>query len=125
MRSLAYFEVKVVPGEPMEARVRGASAAEAQRLLDMYRNAFQKRVGPNELVCEFTTNLELDPETAADPEFWPRIVLLPGNRLMLRARDSEELVRFAQAFTAIALSDYQVDSSKWNNDVQITGGNST
>jgi len=41
---------------------------------------------------------------------------------MLRARDPEELVQFAQAFTAIALSDYQVDSSKWNNDVQITGG---
>jgi hypothetical protein len=122
MSSLAYFEVKVVPGEPIEARVRGATAAEAQLLLELYRKAFQKTVGPDQLVCEFTTNLELDPETAADPEFWPRVVLLPGNRLMIRARDPEELIRFGKAFTNIALSNYQVDASKWTNQVQITGG---
>jgi hypothetical protein len=122
MRSLAHFEAKVVPGEPIEARVRGATAAEAQLLLEIYRKAFQKKVGPGELVCEVTTNLEVDPEIAADPEFWPRIVLLPGNRLLFRAREPEELVRFANAFTAIALSDYQVDASRWNSDVQITGG---
>jgi hypothetical protein len=122
MRSLAHFEIKVVPGEEIEARVRGASAAEVQMLLDLFRKPFQKKMGPNELVCEFTANLELDSEIAADPEFWPRIVLLPGNRLMLRARDSEELTRFANALTVIALSDYRVDPSKWNNDVQITGG---
>jgi hypothetical protein len=122
MRSLAYFEVKVVPGEPIEARVRGATAAEAQLLLELYRKAFQKTVGPNQLVCEFTANLELDPETAADPEFWPRVVLLPGNGLMIRARDPEELIRFANAFTNIALSNYQVDASRWTDQVQIIGG---
>jgi hypothetical protein len=122
MSSLAYFEIKVVPEEPIEARVRGATAAEAQLLLELYRKAFQKSVGPNELVCEFTTDLELDSETAADPEFWPRVVLLPGNRLMIRARDPEELIRFGKAFTTIALSNYQVDASRWTDQVQITGG---
>jgi hypothetical protein len=122
MSSLAYFEVKVVPGEPIEARVRAATPTEAQLLLEIYRKAFQKKAGPNELVCEFTTNLVLDPEMAADPEFWPRIVLLPGNRLMMRARDPEELMRFAKAFTAIALGNYQVDPSKWGDPVQIVGG---
>ncbi|MHB8391555.1 MAG: HNH endonuclease [Acidobacteriaceae bacterium] len=121
MRSLAHFEVKVVPGEPVEARVRGTTATEAQLLLDLYRGAFEKRVGPGELVCEFTANLEVDPETAADPDFWPRIVLLPGNRLMFRARNPEELIRFAKAFNVIALSNYKVDASKWNSDVRITG----
>ena len=122
MRSLAYFEVNVAPGEPIQARVRGATAAEAQLLLDLYRKAFQKKVQPGEMVCEFSANLEVDPETAGDPEFWPRVVLLPGNRLMFRARDPEELIRFANAFTPIVLSSYQVDASKWNNDVQIVGG---
>jgi hypothetical protein len=119
---LAYFEVKVVPEEPIEARVRGATAAEAQLLLDLYRNAVQRKVCPGEMVCEFTANLGVAPEIASDPEFWPRIVLLPGHRLMFRARDPEELIRFAQAFTAIALSKYRVDAARWRNDVQITGG---
>ncbi len=122
MRSLAHFEIKVVPGEPIEGRVRGPSAADAQQLLDIFRGALQKRVGPNQLVCEFTANLELDPEIARDPDFWPRIVLLPGNRLMLRARGPEELVRFARAFTALAVTDHQIDSSKWSGNLQISKG---
>ena len=122
MSSLAYLEVKVVPEEPIEARVRGATADDAQRLLDLYRKALQKKVGPGELVCEFTANLEIDGEIAADPDFWPRIVLLPGDRLMVRARNPEELMRFASALTTIAQSSYQVDQSGWNNNVRISGG---
>ena len=122
MSSLAHFEVKVVPGEPIEARVRGATAAQAQLLLEIYRRALQNKTGPNELVCELAANFDLAPEITADADFWPRIVLLPGNQLMLRARDREELLRFAEAFTTIALSNYQVDPSRWNNPVQIMGG---
>jgi hypothetical protein len=124
MRSLAYFETKVLPEERFEARVRGATAAEAQLLLDLYRRTLQldKKIGPGELVCELTANLEIDPEIASDPEFWPRLVLLPGNRLMFRARSPEELVRCARVLEFIARSDYRVDPSKWVTGVQITGG---
>lgn len=122
MRSLAHLEVRVVPGQSVEARIRGTTAAEAQLLLDLYRSAFQKKVGPGQLVCEFTANLDVDAETASDPDFWPRIVLLPGNRLMFRARDPEELIRFANVLGTIAFSGYRVDPSKWDTDVQIVGG---
>ncbi len=113
--SLAYFEAKVVPGEPIQVRVRGAKAAEAQLLLDLYRKALRldTKFGPGELVCELTANLEVDPEIASDPEFWPRLVLLPGNRLMFRARTPEELVRCARVLEFIARSDCRVDPSKW------------
>lgn len=126
MRSLPYFEAKVVDGEPIQARVRGATAAEAQLLLDLYRKSLQldKKRGPGEPVCEFTGNLEVDPEIASDPEFWPRMVLLPGNRIMYRARSPEELVRCAKVLEFIARSDFRVDASKWESDVQITGGTS-
>lgn len=124
MRSLAYFETKVVPGEEVQIRVRGASSADAQLLLELYRKAmrFNEKLAPGELVCEVRANLELDPEIASDPEFWPRMVLLPGNRIMFRARDPEELVRCAKVLESLARSAYQVDPSKWQSDVQITAG---
>lgn len=125
MRSLAYFEAKVVPGEPIQVRVRGATPADAQLLLSFYRKALrldQKGLAPGELVCEITANLELDPEIASDPDFWPRMVLLPGNRIMFRARDPDELIRCAKVLESVARSAYQVDSSKWNNDAQIAAG---
>lgn len=123
MRSLAYFETKVVPGEPIQARVRGATAAEAQLLLDLYREALRldKKIAPGELVCEVTANLECDPEIASDPEFWPRLVLVPGNRLMFRARSPDELVMCAKVLEFIARSNYRVDPSKWGSGVQIEG----
>jgi hypothetical protein len=124
MRSLAYIEAKVVPGEPIDARIRGATAADAQLLLVLLRKALQldRKLIPGELVCELTASLEIDPEVAADPEFWPRVILLPGNRLMFRARNPEELVRCARVLEFIARSNYQIDPSKWATDVRITGG---
>ena len=120
--SLPYIEVKFAGEQPIEARVRAATANDARLLLETYRRAFQNKPSPNGLVCEFTANVDLDSEIAADPEFCPRIVLLPGKRLMIRARDPEEVQRFARAFTSIALSKYEIDPSKWNDAVQIVGG---
>ena len=124
MRSLAYFEARVVPGEPIQARVRGATAEDAQLLLDLYRKVLQldKQFGPGELVCELTASLEVDPEIASDPEFWPRMILLPGNRIMFRARTPDELVSCAKVLEFVARSGYQIDASKWEGDVRITGG---
>lgn len=124
MRSLPYFEAKVVPGEPIQARVRGATADDAQLLLDLYRKALRldERLGPGELACELTANLEVAPEIASDPDFWPRMVLLPGNRIVFRARTPEELLRCSKVLESIARSDYQVDRSKWESGVQTTGG---
>lgn len=120
--SLPYIEVKFAGEQPIEARVRATSADDAKLLLETYRVAFRNKPRPNGLVCEFTANVELDPETAADPEFCPRIVLLPGKRLMVRARNPEEILRFAKALNMIAFSKYEIDPSKWNAPVQIVGG---
>ena len=122
VRSLAHFEIKVVPGEQIEGRVRGGSPMEAQRLLDLFRNALKTTVSPGEPVCEIRADLALDPEIAADPDFWPRIVLLPGDRLLLRGRNSQELVWFANVFTRLASSNYQLSGSRWNDEVQIQAG---
>jgi hypothetical protein len=120
--SLPYIEVKFAGEQPIEARVRAATANDARLLIETYRRAFQNKPSPNGLVCEFTANVDLDSEIAADPEFCPRIVLLPGKRLMIRARDPEEIVRFAEAITNLALSKYEIDPSKWNNPATIVGG---
>ena len=124
MRSLAYFETKVASGEPIQVRVRGANPADAQLLLDLCRRALRldEKIGRGELMCELTANLEVDPEIASDPEFWPRMVLLPGNRIMFRARDPEELLRCAKALEFVARSAYQVDPSQWMGSVQIKAG---
>jgi hypothetical protein len=124
MRSLAHFEIKVVPGEQVEGRVRGSSPIEAQRLLELFRNALKTKADPGEPECEIRADLDLDLEIAADPDFWPRIVLLPGDRLLLRARNPEELVGFANVFTQLALSNYQLNTntSTWNNEIQIEAG---
>jgi HNH endonuclease len=124
IRALPHIEIKVVPGEPIDGRVRGATAAETQLLFDLYRKTLRldKQHAPGELVCEITANLEVGPEIAADPDFWPRLVLLPGDRLMLRGRDQEEVIRCAKVLEFVARSNYQIDPSRWNSGTQITGG---
>jgi hypothetical protein len=122
MSSLPYIEIKVVPDEPVEARVRGAAPADVQKLLDTFRGFLKAKHEPGALVCEMTVNTDLDATMAGDPAFWPRIILLPGDRLMIRARDPEEAMRFNNVFMHIALSDYQVDASAWGSGTEIKGG---
>ena len=122
MSSLPYIEVKVVPDEPVEARIRGAAPADVQKLLDTFRDFLKVKRGPGELVCELTVSTDLDPNISADPGFWPRIIMLPGNRLMVRARNPEEATRFCNVFMHIAVSEFQVDSGPWGEGTVITGG---
>jgi hypothetical protein len=122
--ALAHFEIRVVLGEPVEGRVRGPSATEAQLLLDLYREQFRKKVAAGaQPVCELKTELVVDPEIAADPDFWPRIVLLPGKTLLIRARDVEEALRFIKVFNErVALTDYRVNPEAWSSGAEIAGG---
>lgn len=122
MTALAHIELKLEPGEPLEGRVRGPSAEAAQRLIDTFRLALATKPGPDGFVCELTTSTELDPRIAADRDFWPRIVLLPNDRLLLRGRNPEELTRFVDAFTAIVTNGYRVDPSAWKDGEGIKGG---
>jgi hypothetical protein len=120
--SLPHIEIKVVPNEPVEGRIRGTAPADVQKLLDTFRYFLKVKRGPGELVCELTVNTDLDPNISADPEFWPRIIMLPGNRLMVRARDPEEAIRFFNVFMHIAVSEFQVDSGAWGKGTVIAGG---
>lgn len=122
MGALPHIEIKVVPDEPVEGRIRGASGLDAQRLLDTFRLVLQKKPGPDGLVCEHKVSLDIAPDISADPDFWPRIVLLPGDRTLLRARNPEELIRFMNVFMQIVVSDYKIDLSAWQNGDEIKGG---
>jgi HNH endonuclease len=122
MSSLPYIEIKVVPEQPIEGRIRGAGPSDVQELLDTFRGLLNSKSGPGELVCELSVDMELGPEIAADPEFWPRMIMLPGNRLMIRARDPEEAMRFLNAFMHIAVSEFKVDSGTWGEGTVIKGG---
>ena len=122
MAALAHIELRLEPGEPFEGRVRGPSAEAAQRLIDTFRCALATKPTPDGFVCELATSLELDPATAADHDFWPRIVLLPNGRLLIRGRNPEELTRFVRAFTGIVANGYRVDPSAWKNGEEIKGG---
>ena len=122
MESLAHIEINVEPGTVPQARIRGPSPEAAQRLLSMLRLALASRPREDGLLCEFKVRCEVDPATAADPDFWPRIVLFPGDRLLIRARSPEECVRFARALTQLAVGSYQVDPSRWGLGIVVEGG---
>jgi hypothetical protein len=119
---LPYFEIKVMPGEPLEGRVRGTTD-EARRLLETFRRGLHNTPGPNRFLFQITVNLDLHEDISSDPQFWPRIVLLPGDRLLVRARNPEEVQRFFHIFMQLATSDYQVPE-KWSSDQgnEILGG---
>ena len=122
MSSLPYIEIKVVPDEPVEVRIRGTAPADVQKLIDIFRGFLKVKRGPGELVCELTVSTDLDPKISADPGFWPRILMLPGDRLMVRARDPDEAMRFWNVFMHIAVSEFQVNSGAWGEGTVIKGG---
>jgi hypothetical protein len=118
---LPYFEIKVVPGEPLEGRVRGTNEG-ARRLLEVFREGLRKTPGPDRFLFEVTVNCDLAPSITEDADLWPRIVLLPGDRLLLRGRNPDEIKRFVYVFMQLATSDYAVPE-KWSKDGgEIKGG---
>ena len=94
VKALPHVELKVVPGEPPEGRIRGASWEDSERLFSRFRSAINQSPDPDGLVCEIKLSLELEASVKSDPDFWPRIVLLPDEQLLIRARDAEEARRF-------------------------------
>jgi hypothetical protein len=118
---LPYFEIKVVPGEPLEGRVRGTTE-DARRLLDVFRRGLKSTPGPDRFLFEINVSCDLDQSISDDKGFWPRIVLLPGDRLLLRGRNSEEVTRFMHVFMQFATSDYVVPEKWSTNGGEIKGG---
>jgi len=118
---LPYFEIKVVPGEPLEGRVRGTTDG-ARRLLKVFREELKKTPGPDRFLFEITVNCDLSPSISEDTTFWPRIVLLPGDRLLLRGRNSDEIQRFMHVFMQFATSDYEVPDQWSGKGGEIKGG---
>jgi hypothetical protein len=118
---LPYFEIKVVPGQRPEGRVRGTTEA-ARRLLDVFRRRLMNTPGPDRFLFEIKVSCDLDQTISDDESFWPRIVLLPGDRLLLRGRDPEEVIRFLQVFMELANSDYAVPEVWSTKGGEIEGG---
>jgi hypothetical protein len=118
---LPYFEIKVVPGEPPEGRVRGTTEG-ARRLLDIFRRGLTSAPRPDRFLFEIKVSCELDQAISDDNAFWPRIVLLPGDRLLLRGRNPEEIMRFMHVFMQLATSDYAVPEAWSTNAGEIKGG---
>ena len=118
---LPYFEIKIVEGEPLEGRVRGTTEG-ARRLLDIFRGALNSTPSADRPLIEIKTSCELDEEIENDKGFWPRIVLLPGDRLLLRGRNPQELIHFIQVFTQLATSDYAVPDQWSTSGGEIKGG---
>jgi hypothetical protein len=120
LKLLAYFEIKALPGEPLEGRVRGTTA-DARRLVTAFGQILKKVVDPDELLG-IKIDILADQAITSDPEFWPRIVLLPGDRLLLRGRSREELQRFLWIFQEFIRGGYEVPE-KWSKaDIDIPGG---
>jgi hypothetical protein len=118
---LPYFEFKVVPGEPLEGRVRGTTEG-ARRLLDVFRSGLKNTPVPGRFLFEINVSCALDPSISDDKDFWPRIVLLPGDRLLLRGRNPEEITRFIHVLMWLATSDYAVPEVWSTKGGEINGG---
>ena len=118
---LPYFEIKVVPGEPLEGRVRGTTE-DARRLLDTFRRGLKNTPGPDRFLFEIKVSCELDQSISDDKNFWPRIVLLPGDRLLLRGRNPGEIIRFMHVLMQMATSNYTVPEAWSTKGSEIKGG---
>jgi hypothetical protein len=122
LSSLPYFEVNFATDRDIRGRFHGASATDAQRLLDTFRRGLTRQPAADGSLFSLKVDCNLAPEIAEDPEFCPRIVLLPGDRLLLRARSPEEAMRYVNVFMGLVSSDYKVDSAKWGEGTVIKGG---
>jgi hypothetical protein len=121
MEPLSHCEIKVVPGERLEGRVRGESRAKTDLLFARYKQSLSNRPGPDGLVCEVNVSLDVPAEISMDPDFWPRMVLLPNGNLLLRARDPEEAQRFAMVFTELVCKGAAQFRGVWESS-EIVGG---
>jgi len=121
MESLCHCEIKVVPGEPLEGRTRGEGRAKTDLLFAKFKDALSSKPGPDGLVCEVNVALDVPPEISADPDFWPRMVMLPNGNLRLRARDVQEAQRFIVVFTQLVMSDVDKTRGTWQS-AEIQGG---
>ena len=74
---LPYFEIKVVPGEPLAGRVRGTTEG-ARRLLDVFRRGLKNTPGPDRFLFEINVSCDLDRSISDDKDFWPRICCFLG-----------------------------------------------
>ena len=122
LSSLASFEINVATGEDIQGRFHGPSAEDAQRLLDTFRCGLTRQPAADRSLFSLKVDCNLDPNIARDPDFRPRMVLLPGDRLLLRARNPEEAMRYISAFMRLVTSGYKVDSAKWGKGTVVKGG---
>jgi hypothetical protein len=121
VESLCHCEIKVVPGERIEGRVRGESRAKTDLLFAKFKDALSSTPGPDGLVCELNVTLDIPPEISADPDFWPRMVMLPNGSLLLRARDPQEAQRFSGVFTELVIKGVDQTRGTWQS-AEIQGG---
>lgn len=121
VESLCHCEIKVAPGEPIEGRTRGQSRAHTDLLFAKFKSALSKTPGPNGLICEINVACDVPQEIRADPDFWPRMVMLPNGNLLLRARDPEEAQRFIRVFTPLVMSGVDAFRGAWQS-AEISGG---
>ena len=121
MFSLPYVEMKVVPGEPLEGRVRAATWEESEEMFSKYKEALARAPGPDGLVFELDASLSVPPSIADDPDFWPRMMLRPDGSLMVRARDPEEGKRFISVLTEFVLKRQPGSPDTWTKS-SITAG---
>jgi hypothetical protein len=121
VESLCHCEIKVVPGGPIEGRTRGQSRAHTDLLFARFKNALSKTPGPDGLICEINVSCNVPPEISADPDFWPRMVMLPNGNLLLRARDPQEAQRFMHVFAPLVMSGVEAFRGAWES-AEISGG---
>jgi hypothetical protein len=122
LSSLPYFEINVTAGENVVGKIHAAAADDAQRLFETFWRGLKSQPGPDGSIFSIKVDCKLDPSIAEDTDFRPRILLLPGDRLLLRARNPEEAVRYINAFGALVTPDYKIDRAKWDKATVIKGG---
>lgn len=112
--SLPYIEIDL-RGGAKQARTRGPNPDAVDKLLACYLKKLSGKPAPNGLLCEIDVRTHDLGAIGADPEFWPRMVLAPGDRLFIRARDPQEAVAFAKAFSAYVAAGAFRDHSQWSH----------
>jgi hypothetical protein len=104
------------------ARRRGPSPASAKRLVVSLMGILGRTPNPQGFISELEVRTDPLPDIDPDPDFWPRVVLDLSDRVYIRARTSNEALRFVTALIhGLKLGAFEKDYTGWTNSEIVAG----
>ena len=117
--SIPHIEIDVTTNRG--ARARGPTPECVDRLVLALLKIVDRKPDAQGLIGEIQVRTDELPEITADADFWPRVVLDLSGHTYIRARNSDEALRFAAALIPALKGGAFRDHSGWTNSEVAAG----